>query len=275
MTAHHPHPAGFIPASLAGEQASLFALARHTAHRTDFESAARLLADLRSQSPAPGLGIAYEAVVANLLGHDPGPFADEARAAVAASPLEDRTISEAIALFSLGSWADAVACFERFLALHPYDPYARHALGFTQLDLGRDSEGVATLESLLEDEPGFTPALNHLGFGYLKIGDPDRAIATLRTFVERDATNPSARDSLADIFTATGDRASAISELEAAVALAPTFAYGWHHLGSLLLHEGPPGDAAAAFGRARDAMGAYGPRFHALVDEGIARSAAR
>ena len=152
----------------------------------------------------------------------------------------------------------------------PNDRYARHALGFTFVDLGHPERGLPILEALLRDEPEFFAAWNHLGYAYLETGDGIRSEQAITRFVAEDPRNPSARDSLADVLVATGRIDEAVASLTRSILLDEGYAYGMQHLGDLMVLQGELSMARTAYLRSVEMAAAYSPRFGLVVHERIA-----
>ncbi len=82
---------------------------------------------------------------------------------------------------------EAIACFERALALHPAYPEARNNLGLALTQSGRPREAVPQLEASLRLKPNVYQTLNNLGIALASCG---RAEEALPYFARAAAINP-------------------------------------------------------------------------------------
>jgi tetratricopeptide (TPR) repeat protein len=259
-----------IEISAAGlDSRELFERGRDAFHRAWFERADELLGETVAVDPELAIAQAYKAASESFLYRDPAGRIARARQAGHANEAE-RMMTDALLSFTEGDYESTVATLRRLLETHPDDRYARHALGFTLIDLGRTREGVGVLSSLLADHSDFVAAWNHLGYAYLDLGDLDRAEQAMARFVTEDPDNPASHDSWADVLVEEHRYDEAVASLTRATLLEPTYAYGMAHLGDVLLADGSPVLARAAYHRAIEMASADSPRYELVARQRIA-----
>ncbi|MFZ4480173.1 MAG: tetratricopeptide repeat protein [Rhodoferax sp.] len=93
------------------------------------------------------------------------------RSAIHAGGTADAWHSEGIALYRQDRFDEALALYERALALQPNFPGLLNSKGFLLQDLGRMEEALACFQRALELAPEFSMARLNLGMAQLKLGD--------------------------------------------------------------------------------------------------------
>jgi tetratricopeptide (TPR) repeat protein len=241
-------------------------------------------------------------------------------AALAANwPLLSRTRMRAItetnlgtALYEAGRLDEAVARYEKAVALQPdyapaynnlgvtlrasgqvdaaiaaYERGLQHARGYADLHYNlanallsqnRADEAAAHLKTSLAGEPDSAANHNNLGSALADTGQFAPAVAEFRAAIALDPASVLAHRNLGNALAAMGRAADARQALERAVALAPGDPDANYDLGSLLLEAGAYGEAAARFraalaSRPRDAR-ALNNLGIALASQGRIRDAA-
>lgn len=254
----------------SAEARVLFERGRDAFHRTWFERADELLAESIRVDPDFAMAQAYKAAAEAFLYFDGSDRAAQAIELAAGATSGEQLMVAALAGFIDGDYESTAVSLHRIVEDWPDDSYARHALGFTLVDLGLPERGLPVLEALLEDEPTFFAAWNHLGYAYLETGEWVRAEQAMTRFVAEDPKNPSARDSLADVLAAMGRTDEAVASLARSTLLDGDYAYGMQHLGDLTVIDGDLFMARAAYRRSLAMANAYSPRFELVIRERIA-----
>ena len=101
------------------------------------------------------------------------------------------------------------------------------------LKLGRDDEALTHAQSALAHDLANPVYVDTVAFVQQLSGDDDAAIETYQRVMETDPTAYVSANNLAVLLAQHGRRAQAVRLLEQAVAVAPTYAIGWHNLGVL------------------------------------------
>ncbi len=120
----------------------------------------------------------------------------------------------------------AIAEFERALALDPNLAAAHGEIGFAKLFTGRDEEIEAHENEALRLSPHDNSAwlwLHAAGAGKMNLGADEEAVTLFRRSIENNRTFPVAHFFLAAMQASRGGQEEAQSELEAGLALDPSF----------------------------------------------------
>jgi tetratricopeptide (TPR) repeat protein len=237
-----------------------FAKARLVFHSTYFEKASTLFDTLLNQQKVNALTYGYAAMVDLMLYKDPSQNIEKAKALSRKTDV-NHPFTMALCSFAKGDLSDCEYKMKEFLSKYPNNKYGMHILGFTQTDLGRPEEGLKTLTDLINKYPSYYPAYNHIGYAYLGIKQKENALIAFNQFYKSDSLNPSAFDSLAEGLTEVGEYDKAIATLFKAVLIEPNFAYGWIHLGDILMLNGESELAILAYENAKMSANLYGVDF--------------
>ena len=118
--------------------------------------------------------------------------------------------------------AEALAAFERALALDPASPQALNNVGVVRRELGRLGESEAAFRQVIELTPGMAFGHYNLGHTLFLQGRFQAALSAYAEGQARDAEkNPVQASRLALCQVATGDAAGALRELQRATAGLP------------------------------------------------------
>ena len=148
-----------------------------------------------------------------------------------------------------GDYAGAVGYYEVAMApIYDYDPipvpgtYVPKWYGLGSQDnnmalalvkQGKDKPALAHAEAALARDLANPVYVDTVAFVQQLSGDDDAAIETYQRVMETDPTAYVSANNLAVLLAQHGRRAQAVRLLEQAVAVAPTYAIGWHNLGVL------------------------------------------
>jgi tetratricopeptide (TPR) repeat protein len=256
--------------AVSGEADALFRQGRDAFHETWFERADELLAETLAVDPELAIGHAYKAAAEAFLYFDSDDRMARAVELADNASEGERMMVESLAAFVAGDLQSAALTLRRLISRFPDDAHARHALGFTLVDLGMAAQGIPILTELIEEQPEFSAAWNHLGYAYLDEGEVALAEQSLARFISESPHNPSARDSWADLMATTGRLDAAVASLARALLLEPGYGYAMQHMGDVLLMEGSADMARAAYARAGEVGDGYSPRFRLMNEERIA-----
>jgi Flp pilus assembly protein TadD len=136
-----------------------------------------------------------------------------------------------------GRTGEAIAACRRALAIQPNHAQAHNHLGaaLTQSD---PDEAVAHLSRAVALQPAFAEAHSNLGAALLQKGMPDEAVAACRRAVSLQPQNPEAHLNLGNAWAATASIDQAALCFRQALALSPTLALAHWSLGVMLLLQG-------------------------------------
>lgn len=85
---------------------------------------------------------------------------------------------------AIGRYADAIAAHQRYVALDPREPNAHDSLGITYDQAGRYSDALASIDRALALNPRFHFAVVHKGDSYVQLGRYREALEQYRRYVE-------------------------------------------------------------------------------------------
>lgn len=157
-------------------------------------------------------------------------------------------------------FAEAIASFERVLALRPKDVRAENNLGLAQQGLGHADAAKAAFQTAIAWQ-GATPtdAQPYLNLGILltQQGDADGGMQQLRKSAQIAPDNPKIREELGHALQASGDLEGAQAQLETAVKLAPNAAALHFKLGQIYHQRGLKEQAEKEFAICAKLNGAH------------------
>ena len=148
--------------------------------------------------------------------------------------------------------------FDEYVERFPDDPegYRLRASHFSNVN--RNADAIAEYERLLAINPNYATAYNTLGYYWAERGDFAKAEDFLKRYryLAPDQANPF--DSLGELYARVGRYDEAEENLRKALAIKEDFFASYGHLGSVEVGRGHPEKAAVWFRKAADA--AAGPR---------------
>ena len=142
------------------------------------------------------------------------------------------------ALRELGRRDDAMAEYDRALAIHPRFARAHNNLGNLLLLRGQVEEAIAHWRQALEIEPRLAGRHLTLGTVLLGQGQVDEAIAHLEEALALEPGLANAHNTLGNALLRKGRPADAIAHFREALRLRPDFARAHSNLGAVLLRQG-------------------------------------
>ena len=155
-----------------------------------------------------------------------------------------------VALQETGRGDEALAAFNRSIALKDDDAGVHCNLGAALQAAGRLEESIAACNRALEFEPDHAEAYYNLGCAWRLKGELDQAIAALNRAIELKPDHALAHNNLGIAFHAGGAADQAIAALSRAIELKPDHAEAYNNLGNVLKDQGRLDDALAALRRA-------------------------
>ena len=169
--------------------------------------------------------------------------------AIALKPdLAEALISRGIVLFYLGRFEDAVASYDRVLALRP-DAEAFSHRGLALYTLGRLDEAVASYDHALALKPD-AQAFNTRGRALYKLGRLEEAVASYGSALALQPDDAEAFNSRATALAQLGRLDQALHDIDRAIALGSGSAEICLAVGGVFLDHGRFDDALACYDRA-------------------------
>jgi len=144
-------------------------------------------------------------------------------------------------------YAEARTNLERAVRLNPKDPDAWNNLGLLSAEQEKYDEAIRCFREALRLEPGHILALQNLVRLYRWQGHLDEAREALAQSVELEPNDPQIRYGLATLLTEENRLEPARQQLETALQLRPNYPEALNDLGLLLLRSGQSEEAAAKF----------------------------
>jgi len=149
-------------------------------------------------------------------------------------------------------YSDAETLWQATIERNPGCWVATGGLGDLYLREGRVPEAVACYERAIAIDPSNAGSHNDLGIALLGEGKADEAIAQFEATLRIDEKNAEAHDSLGNVLASQHRFDEAVSHYARALEIAPGDGRARYNLGSALMHLGRAGDAATEFRKAVD-----------------------
>jgi tetratricopeptide (TPR) repeat protein len=155
-----------------------------------------------------------------------------------------------LALAAQGRLAEAVPHYERALELQPDFAEAQNNLGGALTAQGRLAEAVPHYERALQLQPDFAEACYNLGNTLARQGRLADAVEQFERALRLKPDDFKARYNLGNALAKQGELAEAIQQFEWALRLAPGFAEAHNNLGNALTAQGRRAEAIQQFEQA-------------------------
>jgi tetratricopeptide (TPR) repeat protein len=157
-----------------------------------------------------------------------------------------------LALSRQGRTDEAVSEYEKALAIDPQDVQTRLNLGNSFLQTGRMNEAMAQYQKVLEIEPDNAEAHNNLGNNFVHMGRMDEAMLQYQKALEISPDFPEAHNGLGACLYRQGKIDDAIAHYESAVRTKPAYADAHQNLGIAFFRQGRQDDALSQYQTALD-----------------------
>jgi len=109
----------------------------------------------------------------------------------------------------------------------PQDKRAHADLGWFYKNQRSYSEAVAEFEKALAIAPSFGYALNYLAYTYVEMGQKDEALRTFERYAAADPGQANPFDSMGDLYFTTGEFDQARAKYQQALSIKPDFPSTW------------------------------------------------
>lgn len=146
-----------------------------------------------------------------------------------------------------GRLADAMAGYDRLLALSPNHSDALHLSGFLAHQMGDSSEGLRRIHRAIHVHPVFPEAFNSLGSAMADLGRNAEAEAAFVQAIKQRGDYAEAHSNLGTVFQSIGRMTEAEDSYGRALAFAPHHANTLFNLGILYRQTGRIAQAAHRF----------------------------
>ncbi len=247
-----PLPELYDLASDPGESRNLYASQR--ARAVPLESALDRLGATASASAAAPIDPDAEARLRSL-GYVVGTRAKPAERYTAADDPKrlvhlDAALDDAMAAWSRGDGAQAIALLRRVIAERPDLTLAYDRLAFMLRATGQPAAALALLDDAARAGHADPALLRSLGGALRDTGDLPRSASVLEALVRKDADDLQSADALGQTYARMRRIADAEKMFRRVTDASPNAATTWNNLGTLYLGANRNADAVAALSRA-------------------------
>ncbi|MGF1581734.1 MAG: tetratricopeptide repeat protein [Gemmataceae bacterium] len=203
----------------------------------------------------------------SLLGKDNKEAVGFFRVALATRPNSSAVYNHlGIALHSLGSYEEALACYQKALARRPAAGY-RSNLGITLLALGKKQQALEQFQQAIKQSPLLYLPYYHVGQWYSDQNDHDQAIEWYHKALKRKPDHANSLSNLGIAWSIKGDQIKAVDYAKKAIAANPQYAEPYN---SVALYLQDKGQLEAAIAHYRKAIHRKPNFYHALTNLGTA-----
>jgi protein O-mannosyl-transferase len=155
------------------------------------------------------------------------------------------------AMLQEGKLADAIAHFQQALAVQPENAVAHYNLGVARFQEGRLNEAIREYQAAVAIQPTLAEAQYNLGNALIQKGDLDGAIAHYQAALRIQPDYFDARNNLGAAFFEKGEVPQAVAQYQVAVKLKPDDADAHDNFAYILIQSG---NAKAAIAQCRAAL---------------------
>ena len=161
------------------------------------------------------------------------------------------------AFYREGRMDEAIAQFQKTLAINPNNAEANYDLGNAFFKQERINEAIAQFQKTLAINPtdadvhyNYADIHNNLGNAFLRQGRMDEAIAQFQKALKINPQDADIHYNLGTAFRQQGGMNEAIVQFQKALAIKPEFAEAHYNLGNAFLQQGHVEEAIAHFQKA-------------------------
>ena len=161
------------------------------------------------------------------------------------------------AFYQQGRMNEAIAQFQKTLAIDPNNPEANYDLGNAFFQQGRMDEAIAQFQKTLainssdmDVHYNYADVHNNLGNVFLRQGRMDEAVAQFQKALAINPKDANTHYNLGNAFRQQGGVNEAIAHFQMALAIKPQFAEAHYNLGNAFLQQGHVDEAITHFQKA-------------------------
>ena len=158
-------------------------------------------------------------------------------------------LDDAIAIWSRGDAAQAMATLRRVIVERPDLTIAYDRLAFILRSIGQPREAIQLLDDAARAGHADASLLRSLGALLRDVGNLSRSASVLEALVRQDASDLQSADALGQTYVRMRRSAEAEKLFRAVIAASPNAATTWNNLGTLFLSENRASDAVDALSR--------------------------
>jgi tetratricopeptide (TPR) repeat protein/S1-C subfamily serine protease len=174
-----------------------------------------------------------------------------------------------LAKSALGNKKEAIADYDRALAINPKDVVAYNNRGVVKSALGNKKEAIADYDRALAINPKYAEAYNNRGNAKDDLGDKKEAIADYDRAIAINPKHAEAYNNRGLVKSALGNKKEAIADYDRALAINPKYVVTYYNRGNAKSALGNKKEAIADYDRAL----AINPKYaEAYNNRGVAKS---
>ena len=177
-----------------------------------------------------------------------------------------------ITLYNQGKLKQALDAGEALEKQFPSTPYIPNLLGAVNAGLGRLEQAVANFEKALAIKPDYAEAYNNMGSALKDKGESDAAIESYKKALKIKPDYAEAYNNMGNALLDKGEPDPAIESYKMALKIKPDYAGAYNNMGNALKDKGEPDPAIESFKKALkikpDYAEAYNNMGNALLDKG-------
>ena len=166
------------------------------------------------------------------------------------NPVEIQHFNQGIALANANRLEEAIACYQKAIALNPTFAVALYNQGTSLQALMRLDEAADVYRKVLALDPQFFEAHGNLGMVLQLQGRLDEAIASYRKTLSINPNDTLGHYNLATALRNHGKLEEAIASYAKAIALFPSYVDAYANMGEALFDFGKPDEAVASYRQA-------------------------
>jgi tetratricopeptide (TPR) repeat protein len=164
----------------------------------------------------------------------------------------------------IGHAEEALACYDRALAIKPDFAEVHNNRGNLLNRLGQNAEAVASYRKALQIKPEYAEAHNNLGVALYDAGEIDQATTSYREALRVRPSYAEAQNNLGNALADLGQPEVAVASFNAALQLNPRYFQAYYNRGNILRSMGRHDEAIDSFNRAIVLRPDYAEAFNSL-----------
>lgn len=164
----------------------------------------------------------------------------------------------------IGHAEEALACYDRALAIKPDFAEVHNNRGNLLNRLGQNAEAVASYRKALQIKPEYAEAHNNLGVALYDAGEIDQATTSYREALRVRPSYAEAQNNLGNALADLGQPEVAVASFNAALQLNPRYFQAYYNRGNVLRSMGRHDEAVASFNSAIQLRPDYAEAFNSL-----------
>jgi len=155
-----------------------------------------------------------------------------------------------LALFNKGQVDEAMAHYQKALAIRPNNAEAHNNLGFALFQKGWVDQAISYYQKALGIDSNYAGAHNNLGLAFYQKGRADEAIEQYQRALEINPNYAEAHNNLGLTLAQKGQLNAALAQFQKALEINPNYVEAYSNLGAALFQKGQLDEAIVQFQKA-------------------------